>query len=138
MSSGVAGLSLYKEEEEKCREGRARNHCTRAEDKEEEEDITTNPPSPSSCPAAPCNTPNIRKKKTSKKRKIENNPKSKVVRFANQEKDVLEEAPDFVPLVRKPYWSSDVEVTHLEFSEQNYRRSASAFFFGPKCLFFFF
>ena len=81
------------------------------------------PPSPSSCPAAPCNTPNIRKKKNRKKRKIENNPKSKVVRFANQEKDVLEEAPDFVPLVRKPYWSSDVEVTHLEFSDQNYRRN---------------
>ena len=81
------------------------------------------PPTPSSCPAAPCNTPNIRKKRTRKKTKTENNPKTKVVRFASQEKDVLDETPDFTPNGRKPYWSTDVEVTHLEFSEQNYRRN---------------
>ena len=73
--------------------------------------------------AAPCNTPNIRKKRTRKKHKTEKAQKTEVVRFASQEKDLINKTPDLIPAGRKPYWSTDVEVTHLEFSEQNYRRN---------------
>ena len=81
------------------------------------------PPSPPFCPAAPCNTPTVRREKNKKHNK-ERKGKKKVVRFAKIQERTKEESTDKLHISsgRKP-WSADVEVTPLEFSEQNYKRN---------------
>ena len=121
----VVLICLYtRRKREERRDAEKQEQCIAVPDETtRKKKIPKPPPTPPSCPDAPCNTPNITRKKSRKKKKREKSSKAKNVRFASDQKDEKEEVSNVLPVGRTPYWSSNVEVTPLEFSEQNYRRN---------------